>query len=188
MISFQTTRIFISACIRAILHSVNERFIRHPSYVSYISNSFLPRTVILQKKESIRYFFYETTHFEKIIISSRIFSTRQTNIRGKENRIWTRFPNCNEFALSSSLQEFLPVLSHPVEIIRDRSDLAIRKPRLNLRFRGQLNSFALCTRVHRLSGTKFPKPDLCNLLSIPPPFRFRFISFFNILFDLFVYF
>lgn len=92
----------------------------------------------------------------------------------------------NNFAPSSSLQEFLPVLSHPVEIIRDRSDLAIRKPRLNLRFRGQLNSFALCTRVHRLPGTKFPKPDLCNLLSIPP--RSDFVSFhFSIFYSICLY-
>ena len=146
--------------------------------------------MILQEKESIKYFvllFLLTTHFEKIIISSRIFSKPIYAARkieyGRDFQIAT-----NNFAPSSSLQEFLPVLSHPVEIIRDRSDLTIRNPRLNLRFRGQLNSFALCTRVHRLSGTKFPKPDLCNLLSIPPPFRFRFISFFNILFDLFVYF
>lgn len=69
-----------------------------------------------------------------------------------------------------------------VEIIRDRSDLAIRNP-LNLWFRGQLNSFALCTRVHRLPVTKFPNRILaiCFRSSLVPfgssPVRFVSISF-----------
>lgn len=69
-----------------------------------------------------------------------------------------------------------------VEIIRDRSDLAIRNP-LNLWFRGQLNSFALCTRVHRLPVTKFPNRifAICFRSSLVPfgssSVRFVSISF-----------